>query len=92
MSYAQYLKELLRPLGVYNLEAPFSGGELDTEGAALDGAEGRLVEVGREIDLTSARDWGLVRSSGFSKNKRSKSDVMLFPSYQKGAPAGLYCG
>ena len=59
MSYAQYLKELLRPLGVYNLEAPFSGGELDTEGAALDGAEGRLEEVGREIDLTSARDWGL---------------------------------
>lgn len=59
MSYAQYLRELLRPLGVYNLEAPFSGGELDTEGTALDGAEGTLEEVGREVDLTSARDWGL---------------------------------
>ena len=59
MSYAQYLRELLRPLGVYDLEAPFSGGELDTEGAALDGAEGALEEVGREVDLTSAQDWGL---------------------------------
>lgn len=59
MSYAQYLRELLRPLGVYDLEAPFSGGELDTEGSALDGAEGTLEEVGREVDLTSARDWGL---------------------------------
>lgn len=59
MSYAQYLRELLRPLGVYDLEAPFSGGELDTEGTALDGAEGTLEEVGREVDLTSARDWGL---------------------------------
>lgn len=64
MSYAQYLKELLRPLGVYDLEAPFSGGELDTEGQALDGAEGTLEEVGREVDLTSARDWGLERLAG----------------------------
>ena len=27
MSHAQYLRDLLRPLGVYNLEAPFNGGE-----------------------------------------------------------------
>ena len=59
MSYAQYLKELLRPLGVYDLEAPFSGGELDVQGAALDGAEQALEEVGREADLTRAEDWGL---------------------------------
>ena len=64
MSYAQYLRELLRPLGVYDLEAPFSGGELDTEGQALDGAEGTLEEVGREEDLTAARDWGLERLAG----------------------------
>lgn len=61
MSYAQYLREFLRPLGVYNLEAPFSGGELDAEGQALDGAEGVLEEVRGETDLTSARDWGLQR-------------------------------
>lgn len=59
MSYAQYLRELLRPLGVYDLEAPFSGGELDVQGLVLDGVEEELEEVGRETDLTRARDWGL---------------------------------
>ena len=40
MSHAVYLRDLLRPLGVYDLEAPFSGGELavvqakDADGAA----------------------------------------------------------
>ncbi len=59
MSYAQYLRELLRPLGVYNLEAPFGGGELDVLGTALDGAEQALDEVEREADLTRAETWGL---------------------------------
>ena len=59
MSYAQYLRELLRPLGVYDLNAPFSGGELEVQGAALDGADLALEEVARETDLTQARDWGL---------------------------------
>ena len=36
MSHAVYLRDLLRPLGVYDLEAPFSGGELDAQGEALD--------------------------------------------------------
>ena len=52
MSHAQYLRDLLRPLGVYNLEAPFNGGELDVQGAALDGAMDWLEEVQRE-------SWGL---------------------------------
>lgn len=61
MSYAGYLRELLRPLGVYDLDAPFNGGELDVQGAALDGAESLLEEAGREIDLTAAESWGLER-------------------------------
>ena len=32
MSTAQYLRDLLRPLGVYDLEAAFNGGELDAQG------------------------------------------------------------
>ena len=32
MSHGQYLRELLRPLWVYDLEAPFNGGELDAQG------------------------------------------------------------
>ena len=45
MSYAQDLRELLRPLGIYRLDAPFNGGELDTLGAALDQVEAELENV-----------------------------------------------
>ena len=47
MSYAQYLRDLLRPLGIYDLEAPFNGGELEAQGQALDGVLNRLEEVQR---------------------------------------------
>ena len=59
MSHGQYLRELLRPLGVYDLEAPFNGGELDAQGEALDGAMAALEEVQRESSLVTAEDWGL---------------------------------
>lgn len=59
MSHAQYLRDLLRPLGVYDLEAPFNGGELDAQGEALDGAMERIEEVHREASLVTAEDWGL---------------------------------
>ena len=49
MSYTDYLKELLRPLGVYDVDAPFNGGELTAAGEALDGAFGALEEVEREL-------------------------------------------
>ena len=59
MSHAEYLRNLLRPLGVYDLTAPFNGGELDAQGEALDGAMARIEEVQRESSLTTAEDWGL---------------------------------
>lgn len=59
MSHAQYLRDLLRPLGVYNLEAPFNGGELDAQGEALDGTMDWIEEVQRESSLATAEDWGL---------------------------------
>ena len=40
MSYAQYLRQLLAPLGVYQLNAPFQGGELEALG---DRSEERRV-------------------------------------------------
>ena len=61
MSHAQYLRDLLRPLGVYDLTAPFNGGELDAQGEALDGAMARIEEIQRESSLTTAEDWGLER-------------------------------
>lgn len=59
MSYGQYLREVLRPLGVYDLNAPFNGGELDAQGAALDAVQDGLEEVQREALLVTARSWGL---------------------------------
>ena len=35
MSYAQYLRQLLAPLGVYQLNAPFQGGEAGGPGRRL---------------------------------------------------------
>ena len=59
MSCVRYLKELLRPLGVYDLEAPFNGGELEAAGLALDRAAEALEEAGRESCLATAESWGL---------------------------------
>ena len=64
MSYTQYLKELLRPLGVYDLNAPFNAGELEGAGEALDGVEDTLEEDLRETSLATAEGWGLERTAG----------------------------
>ena len=58
MSTAQYLRDLLRPLGVYDLEAAFNGGELDAQGESLDGATEALEEIQRETSLVTAESWG----------------------------------
>lgn len=59
MSHAAYLRELLRPLGVYDLNAPFNGGELDAQGQSLDDLMQWLEEIQRESSLATAEDWGL---------------------------------
>lgn len=74
MSYAQYLRDLLRPLGVYDLEAPFNGGELDAQGQALDGVLDRLEEVQRETALTTAEDWGLEKTAALFVRRPVASD------------------
>ena len=61
MSYAQYLRDLLRPLGVYDLEATFNGGELDAQGECLDRAMDWIEEVRRETCLMTAESWGVER-------------------------------
>ena len=58
MSAAQYLRDLLRPLGIYDLTAPFNGGELDAAGLELDGMEELLEEIQRETCLATAESWG----------------------------------
>ena len=59
MSYAQAMRELLRPLGVYELEGTANGGELDSLGAALDGCGDELERIQREMLLSTAEDKGL---------------------------------
>lgn len=59
MNHADYLRQLLEPLGVYDLTAPYNAGELDAQGRVLDGLSLALDEVQRETDLTTAESWGL---------------------------------
>ena len=64
MRAAEDLKNLLAPLGVYQLEESFNGSELETVGAALDRVEEKLEEVQREACPLTAEGWGLELLSG----------------------------
>ena len=59
MSYGRYLRELLAPLRLYDLEAPFNGGGLNVQGGALDGVDTWLAELRREIASYLDRRFGL---------------------------------
>lgn len=59
MSYAEHLKELLRPLGAYRLEGTVNGAELESIGAVLDVRAEELEELGREMILNTATSTGL---------------------------------
>ena len=62
MGYAAYLKNLLLPLGVYDLSVgSVSEGELYALGSALDTAAERLETVERESLTATAEDEGLDR-------------------------------
>lgn len=59
MSHAAYLKELLRPLGIYRLEGGPGAGELTAQGAELDAVAAELEEIEREMLIATAEDEGL---------------------------------
>lgn len=59
MNHAAYLKELLAPLRVYQLSSSYNAGELAAQGWALDGCGARLLEVEREMLVSTAQDKGL---------------------------------
>ena len=62
MGYAAYLRELLSPLRVYDLASgSFSGGEVDTLGAALDGQWAEDQAARRESLVETAEGLGLER-------------------------------
>ena len=57
--YAEYLRALLRPLRVYELEGTANNAELEAEGQALDGLGAELEEIQREMLVSTAEDRGL---------------------------------
>lgn len=62
MGYGDYLRTLLRPLGIYELgQGSLSGSELDALGAGLDQLSQRLEYVEREGQLATAQGEGLDR-------------------------------
>ena len=61
MSNGQDLKELLRPLGVYNLDNSFLGAELESLGKSLDELQVHLEYIQQEMCLTTASGVGLDR-------------------------------
>lgn len=61
MGYGTYLKDLLRPLGIYELEGSVNGAELEAVGAQMDIAAAELDDTQREMLICTAEDFGLER-------------------------------
>lgn len=62
MGYGDYLKNLLQPLGIYDLSpGSLSGSELDALGLGLDGIWNRIGYVEQEGSLATAEGEGLNR-------------------------------
>lgn len=84
--YGQYLRELLAPLGVYELaEGSVSGSELDALGERLDAASGRLMAVEREALTATAEDEGLDRREALFRRRTAA----VTPEQRRSAIAAL---
>jgi len=59
MDYSTELKELLRPLGIYNVDSGLSAAELNAVGAQLTGIWQALETAERESNPVTAQDRGL---------------------------------
>ena len=57
--HGDYLRQMLAPLRVYQLEGTANGGELDAQGAALDAVQARLEDTQREMLVSTAEGRGL---------------------------------
>ncbi len=69
MNHGVLLRQLLEPLGVYDLSALWNGSELDAQGLVLDRVCSTLEELSREADLTQAETWGLDRVAALFTRK-----------------------
>lgn len=62
MSNAAYMKDLLRPLGVYQLDDSFLGGELECMGRAMDALQEELERIQQEMSLVTACGEGVEKA------------------------------
>ena len=74
MNHGQHLRDLLEPLGVYRWEGSFQWGELQSEGAALDGVADALASLQQEMNLTTAQGEGLDRVLELLGRERDQED------------------
>ena len=71
MGYCDYLKNLLRPLGIYDLsDRSLSASELEALGHGLDGAEAAIDYAERESALSTAEGEGLDRCGFVTRLRR----------------------
>ena len=75
MSYGDYLKAMLQPLGIFDLEDSINGAELESWGGALDACEAHLNETETEMSLITAEDFGLTRILALLKYKPVYEDA-----------------
>lgn len=59
MGYGDYLKDLLRPLSIYQLEDSICGAELSAIGLLFDDISVQLETMEQESSLYTAQDYGL---------------------------------
>lgn len=64
MGYFEYLKGLLRPMGLYELESGAGAAELEAIGGELDGIFAALEELGGEMLPFTAEDYGIALYEG----------------------------
>lgn len=75
MSNGQYLKELLRPLGVYSLDNSFLGAELECVGRRLDELQTHLERIQREMCLTTADGVGIDKIAALFSQRPVTDDM-----------------
>ena len=80
--YGEFLKNLLRPLGIYDLtDGSVNGSALDALGSGLDGVSGALDDAEREALLATAEDEGLERREALFARRTARA-------YHRSAPGG----
>ncbi|WP_130869330.1 DUF2313 domain-containing protein [Intestinimonas massiliensis (ex Afouda et al. 2020)] len=75
--YGEYLRQLLRPLRVYDLDGTANGGELDAQGTALDGVSDTLEEIQREMLISTAQGRGLESIEALLTRKPVTDDLEM---------------